>query len=119
MQIFDDNSSDGTWEILCEYAQKYDFVNIHQNQIRLGFNKNFEKALQNAQHDYIAIADQDDVWHLEKIGKMLENWHDEKVLLMYCNSVRFQNEVPKNPKLQKNYRRFGEQIYEKQLLTIL
>jgi glycosyltransferase involved in cell wall biosynthesis len=67
----DDNSSDGTWKILTEYADKYHFIKIVQNTSNLGFIKNFEKALSLCTKPFIAIADQDDVWYPTKITKLV------------------------------------------------
>ena len=68
----DDNSSDDTWEILQEYANKYSVIKIFHNDSNLGFNKNFEKAITLTTKQYIAIADQDDIWYQHKITKLVE-----------------------------------------------
>lgn len=73
--ICDDNSSDGTVEILNEYKQKDSRIKVFQNGKNLGFKKNFEKAISLCTGEFIAFCDQDDIWtpnHLEilinKIG---------------------------------------------------
>ena len=67
----DDNSTDGTWQILNEYAKKYNIFKLFQNKSNLGYIKNFEKALTLANKPFIAIADQDDIWHSNKITKLV------------------------------------------------
>jgi len=68
----DDNSNDGTWKILQEYASKYNMFRIFQNDSNLGFNKNFEKAIKLTTKQYIAISDQDDIWYPGKISKLVD-----------------------------------------------
>ena len=68
----DDNSTDGTWKILQEYASKNKIFKIYQNKLNLGFNKNFEKAIKLTSKQYIAISDQDDIWYSSKISKLVD-----------------------------------------------
>ena len=67
----DDNSTDTTWLILKEYAEKYPTFKIFQNKINLGFIKNFEYAISLTSNHFIAISDQDDIWHADKISKLV------------------------------------------------
>jgi glycosyltransferase involved in cell wall biosynthesis len=69
----DDNSTDGTWRILNEYANKYKIFKIIQNKSNLGLIKNFEKALTLTTKPLIAIADQDDIWYSSKITKLVKS----------------------------------------------
>jgi glycosyltransferase involved in cell wall biosynthesis len=69
----DDNSNDNTWEILKEYANKYDILKIYQNHSNLGFVKNFEKALTLTSNFLIAISDQDDIWYSSKISNLVNS----------------------------------------------
>lgn len=64
--IQDDCSTDHTADIVREYARQYPFIRFHANISNLGFNRNFQDALSKAEGDYIAIADQDDIWYEEK-----------------------------------------------------
>jgi glycosyltransferase involved in cell wall biosynthesis len=71
--ITDDCSTDATLLILSEYQVKYPAaIYYYQNEKRLGYKKNFEKAIMLCKHDLIALADQDDIWtdeHLETLYK--------------------------------------------------
>lgn len=70
--VTDDCSSDTTVEIL-EKFQKNDIrIKIYQNEKNLGFLKNFEKSISLCTGDYIALADQDDIWKLNKIELFLK-----------------------------------------------
>ena len=71
--IVDDCSTDGTTEIIKAYAEKDKRIKLFQNEVNLGFNKNFEKALGLTSGDYIAISDQDDIWLPQKLQRLLDN----------------------------------------------
>lgn len=79
--IIDDCSTDGTAGIVQEYADRDERIRFLRNDSNLGFVKNFEKALQHCRGEFIALADQDDIWLPEKI----EVLHREigKGLLIY------------------------------------
>ncbi|KAA6321495.1 putative glycosyltransferase EpsE [termite gut metagenome] len=65
--IQDDYSTDTTYSIIQEYAQKYPIIRCLQNTRRQGVNSNFFSAIKTATGDYLAISDQDDIWELDKI----------------------------------------------------
>ena len=69
--IQDDRSTDETWTILQQYANKYPYIHIFQNEQQKGVNNNFFSAMERATGDYIAIADQDDIWKLYKIERQI------------------------------------------------
>lgn len=71
--ISDDQSTDGTPELLKELAANAPFtVRILSNPNRLGSNKNFERALAACEGDLIFICDQDDFWLPNKIETMTQ-----------------------------------------------
>jgi glycosyltransferase involved in cell wall biosynthesis len=78
--ICDDGSIDSTSEIVGVFAAKAPFpVHFLRNEITLGSTKNFEKALRLCSGDAIALCDQDDLWHkdkLECLARVLENEPD-------------------------------------------
>jgi len=91
----DDYSTDNTYDILKEFAKKDNRIKVYRNDINLGFNKNFEKALSLANGAYIAICDQDDIWYPAKIETLINsignNW------LIFSNSFfmdEFENKIP-------------------------
>jgi glycosyltransferase involved in cell wall biosynthesis len=86
--VVDDASTDGTPALVQKLATKYPHIAFFQNKTNLGYNRNFEKALSMASGDVIAIADQDDVWHPQKMEVMLAEWRQECPLI-YCNSALF------------------------------
>jgi glycosyltransferase involved in cell wall biosynthesis len=71
-------------------------ISLSQNNFNIGFTSNFESALQMAKHDYIAISDQDDIWHHQKIEKMMAAFASDAAAI-YCDSVRFTKDIPIHP----------------------
>lgn len=70
----DDASTDKTWEMLQAYAATDPRIRLFRNDTNLGPNKNFEKAIGLSKAGIIAISDQDDLWHPEKIEIMMKEW---------------------------------------------
>ena len=71
--IQDDCSSDGTDVIAKEYAERYPFVHFFPNNTNKGVNENFFSAIARASGEYIAIADQDDIWEPNKIALQIKH----------------------------------------------
>jgi glycosyltransferase involved in cell wall biosynthesis len=71
--ISDDCSTDNTREIVSSYTLKESRIILLKNTQTLGFVKNFEKAISRCSEDYIALADQDDIWEPGKLEKLLAN----------------------------------------------
>jgi glycosyltransferase involved in cell wall biosynthesis len=70
--ICDDDSTDGTICIIETFAASASFpVKLFENDKNIGSTKNFEQAIKLCSGDIIALADQDDVWHPDKL-KLLE-----------------------------------------------
>lgn len=92
--IRDDGSHDQTREILKKYEQQY------QMNVLLGSNSgvipSFFTLLQQSsdQVDYVALCDQDDYWHKEKIERAVRklNEIDAAIPAMYCSRVELVNE---------------------------
>jgi len=83
--ITDDCSSDHTWDILLKYQQRYpNLLFCERNTRNLGYHINFIGSLRKASGDFIAISDQDDIWHLDKLEVMANNVGDK--LLLISNS---------------------------------
>jgi len=80
----DDCSSDKTVEILQEHAKRHDNMKVFVNDVNLGFVKNFDKGCSLSKGDLIALCDQDDYWHCDKIKKMAEAIGDAPMI--YCDS---------------------------------
>ena len=76
--ICDERSSDQTIEIVNAFIKKAPFdVKLVINNNNLGVTKNFEKAIRLCTGDLIALSDQDDIWHPQKI-KLHEKLFDNR-----------------------------------------
>ena len=71
--ICDDCSQDGSLNLIAEYAAKDNRIRFFKNDENLGYVKNFAKAISFCKGDFIAMADQDDVWSENHIEVLLEN----------------------------------------------
>ena len=75
--ICDDCSKDNTVDVinqtLVSWTGKWKLI---QNKYNLGFRKNFQKAIENCNGDIIFLSDQDDVWHKDKIEKIMKVFSD-------------------------------------------
>lgn len=71
--VCDDCSTDNTIKILDTFKFKHTYLNITiiVNKHRLGVSKNFSKAIKLSKGDLIFLADQDDIWHNNKVQTML------------------------------------------------
>jgi glycosyltransferase involved in cell wall biosynthesis len=73
MVICDDGSSDGSLDILREFAHLSSFpVRLVINRERLGSTRNFEKVISSCRSEIVVLADQDDVWYRHKLRRMRE-----------------------------------------------
>jgi glycosyltransferase involved in cell wall biosynthesis len=87
--IVDDCSTDDTVSIIEKFQNLDKRIKLYQNPNNLGYNKNFEKAFQLATGSYIAIADQDDVWHTEKIAIMMNQlWQEDTVFIVLRQGLK-------------------------------
>ena len=90
--IVDDGSSDKTIEIIkaLQVTSPVE-IELHVNKNNMGVIKTFDKALSLCDSDYIALADQDDVWLPSKLEKLsnkikdLESDHVNAPLLVYSD----------------------------------
>jgi len=101
--VVDDVSSDDTMAVVERAAARDSRISLSQNNFNIGFTSNFESALQMAKHDYIAISDQDDIWHHQKIEKMMAAFEPDAAAI-YCDSVRFTKDIPIHPIKNKSSR---------------
>ncbi|BDQ12541.1 glycosyltransferase family 2 protein [Sediminibacterium sp. TEGAF015] len=84
--IIDDCSTDNTLNLIQDFCNNNNSCRLIKNESNLGYIKNFEKGMSLAQGAFIAPADQDDIWHPEKI-EILINSIDEYTNIVYCDSL--------------------------------
>lgn len=90
--IQDDNSTDSTWQILESYKQRYPQIKLFKNNPDLkGPTSNFFSAFTKCNpQNLIAVSDQDDIWHIDKLKKQLSFIGTN--LLCASNNTQFSND---------------------------
>jgi glycosyltransferase involved in cell wall biosynthesis len=82
--VSDDASTDGTAEVLAEYATRRG-LRYSVNPSRLGLVQNFARAIALCRGELIALSDQDDLWKPHKIETLAGNLGD--VTLIYSSPL--------------------------------
>jgi len=89
--IVDDGSTDGTDELILQFAKKDSRIKPYFFKINSGkdaVHKNF--AIQKAKGEYICFLDSDDLWHKDKL--QIQNQHLKKNTILVCTACRYINE---------------------------
>jgi glycosyltransferase involved in cell wall biosynthesis len=86
--VQDDCSTDGTWNILQEYEQKFPVIKCFRNESNLYVDMNFKTAFWRATGDFIAPSDQDDIWLPHKIETLVK-LIDNKMLAFSVSKIMF------------------------------
>lgn len=86
--IGDDGSTDATHAIIAEFENNYgNKIRAFFNQKNCGTVKNLEKILPLCKGDIIFFADQDDVWHLDKVSRVTDIFDNApNVLLIFTDA---------------------------------
>ncbi|MEG1311641.1 MAG: glycosyltransferase family 2 protein [Romboutsia sp.] len=72
MLIVDDCSSDNSSEIVKAYVQKDSRIKYMRTKTNQGVSNARNIALKNAQGQFLAFLDSDDIWHKEKLEKQID-----------------------------------------------
>ena len=91
LYVRDDGSTDGTLQILEEYERRGQLTLLRGKNV--GVVASFIEAISLVPPEvpYIALCDQDDVWHPDKLSRALEvlSSHDGEKPLYYCAEYMF------------------------------
>lgn len=88
--VSDDHSTDHTLDIVRGYSDHR--IRVFSSP-RHGATYNFEVALSKSQGDIIFLADQDDIWHEDKIATMLPYFDRYDVVVCDCSLMGDQGKV--------------------------
>lgn len=109
LKIFDDGSKDGTVDLVSSWKER-DQLQLTQNQIPTGSAaNNFFNALLSFEdsflerYDYIAFADQDDIWLPNKMQAATERLLSEKSDLYLSNLILWEEKTNKKSIINKSY----------------
>jgi glycosyltransferase involved in cell wall biosynthesis len=86
--VFDDASADATLEILQKFAAEAPFpVRVHSQRERVGTTLNFQSAIAASEGEIIALCDQDDVWHPDKLQRVESEFAaDPSLDMVFCDA---------------------------------
>ena len=115
--IVDDGSTDSTLEVVKEFAKKESRIKyIYQENGKQGKARN--RAIKEAQGEYLAFLDADDVWKADKLEKQLNCLQEQSVDLVFTQGWSFQNrkeevknEINTPVGLQQNSELLIKQLY--------
>ncbi|MFX0095590.1 MAG: glycosyltransferase [Candidatus Hodarchaeota archaeon] len=99
--VSDDYSVDGTIEILEEYRQNFG-LKFFVNEEKIGPMGNFAHAIAQCRGNYIALADQDDVWLPEKLEILSNNINQHSLICSNAYLIDCRGRIVGNL-LQNNY----------------
>ena len=88
MIIVDDASTDKTYEIALDFAQKDKRIKVIRHKNNWGIKKlkkSYNHALKQAKGDLIAILEGDDFWPKDKLEKQIKVFKDNQVVLSFGN----------------------------------
>ena len=83
--IVDDASTDNTLSILHQFEATHSCIRLFTSERNLGYIKNFEKGMLLATGEYIALSDQDDIWEVGKLCRLMEETGNHE--LIYSDSL--------------------------------
>jgi glycosyltransferase involved in cell wall biosynthesis len=80
--VCDDFSKDNTVHIIEELQLNDSRIKLFKSKRNLGTLINFEKAISRTKGDIIFLSDQDDIWHADKVEKMIDYFNNNSKCLM-------------------------------------
>ncbi|RKJ02233.1 glycosyltransferase [bacterium D16-54] len=107
--IFDDCSTDSTVEIIKDFIKEYKPKNwyLYINKNNLGWKRNFIQGILKAKGKIIFLSDQDDIWFVNKIEKMvmvMDKYENIQVLSCNIRVIYNDNTQPKIRRSAKKYK---------------
>lgn len=91
--LVDDGSTDFTVDRIKETLHNYQVpYKLTLNEFNLGVNQNHQKALLQCSGDIIIIADQDDIWHPDKVLRLTSYFNTASPLIVFSNAQLIDSE---------------------------
>ena len=102
--IADDCSTDQTADTICQYLAQHELPgwNFTSNEKNMGWRANFAQLILKATGDYLFLCDQDDVWHPDKIARMVQILEKHPSIMLLCTNanVVYETEQAKPARLR-------------------
>lgn len=92
--IFDDNSEDGTVEIVRGYIARSGLASwsLHCRTQNIGYKSNFFEAVKAARGDIVFLCDQDDIWLPDKLAVMKRAFESDTRIKALSSGIRLIDE---------------------------
>jgi len=88
----DDASTDGSWDMLQEFAVSAQLrgvqVKLHRQSVNKGYVANFSDTLREASGDVLFLCDQDDVWYPAKLAEMEGRFLADPSITLICSNAQ-------------------------------
>lgn len=111
--VTDNNSDDGTDEMLSHYIENYSSICYYKNKENIGAVNNMEKGISYAEGDYVWVVGSDDILVENSIEKVLDIIKDyQNIDLIFLNSYYYL------PHEQENLTSRTDDIKNKKIKTI-
>lgn len=83
--LVDDHSADATLDIVEKIGDRR--ILVYRNEVNMGVQRTFEKAIGLASGNIIFLSDQDDIWHPEKVARFTEAFANPRVTLVLSDAA--------------------------------
>ncbi|GAA4876938.1 glycosyltransferase family 2 protein [Ferrimonas pelagia] len=83
--ITDDCSTDDTWQILGELAEKDSRIKLEKSDVNQGAASSRNASLSRARGDYLAFIDADDIWDNRKLEKQIKFMHEAEIAFSFTS----------------------------------
>lgn len=83
--VIDDASKDGSWAVVSDYAARYPSIKAIHNPKNLGLIRTLKTLFHHIGGDYFALADQDDIWDIDKLIRSIRHMNASGVSLVYSD----------------------------------
>ena len=104
--ISDNNSTDGTGKILQEFNRNYQNVLYHKNPENIGFDRNYDLAIQRSPGEYVWTICDDDIIKpgaIQKVLDILNDYRDISNILVNCSIYDFKLKKCKTERVTEIY----------------
>ncbi|MDR7625599.1 glycosyltransferase family 2 protein [Lacticaseibacillus paracasei] len=83
--VVDDGSKDETPALIKRFNDRR--ITLIENSVNRGPVGSFKIALEHAKGDYLFLSDQDDVWHPDKVTKVMTAFQDDKAVVVVHDAI--------------------------------
>lgn len=84
--LVDDHSLDLTLEVVARFEDGR--IKVYLNEQNMGVARSFERAISLAHGEIIFLSDQDDIWHPEKVSRMMDVFVSQPEISLVLSDAR-------------------------------